>query len=382
MVSNAAGNFGADGGFSVDLSNAGLNKSVWLFADTFWVSSNSGRTNFINVRNTIAVQSGSGRNLSNDSFAFYQRGTNPNNPTDFLTPSLVTNYEDWTDHYWPLAGGYCGNSYSTYLFSVARTTMNTYTIGRHTGTPTSASSEHGVKDTIIWINNITNADPRQWNMQEIQWPFGERFINPTGQVIDLSDGFLYIMASYVDPTGTEPTYGLCLCRVPKNDVVITSGTPTFMRTELYMGSTIGWVKANWLQNTTDLGKIPSVLTASGGFFGNTFLGTGGGLGSVAKNSDGTFVEFEISTLNNVIKFRRSNKLTGTWSNFYNLYYLPLNTQGGNPAWYYMPWCHPEQNWTGKATDDLVLTVSNNLLSGSLRNDTSAYWLQVLRVTGL
>lgn len=381
MLSLSPGPWGGDGGNGIDLTNAGSNLTeLWVFNDTYCATSgNSTRVNPSSrfIRNCIAVQSGSASNdLSLNSFTYYFGGTAAN-PTSFINPT--SDYNGWASHYWLNGGGFCINPTSTYIFALPRASAITSTSGTF-------QAEHGYRTEVFWVNNVT-ADPNTWNFSGINWPWGQSGnggMSPSlgSQFIDLGDG--YITGTMSIGTG----FGVGLFRTPKSDLDATLiNLPTFMRTEFYMGPNLGWIKANALQNSTDLGQIPSVVPPiyeGFGFFSSDITG------SFVKLTDRT-VLFEMGTLapagsNPCLNYRASTSLSGTWGSQVPLYSPNTinngKTPGGSTLWTYMAYAHPTQTWTGQSTNDVLLTFSTNITSGSTTGDTSSYWVDVLRITGL
>ena len=356
------GAFGGDGGASIDLKNAGISGALWMFADSYWIVNgplstiparmNSNLVAAVLIHNCIALQTynGSGTNAYDATtckFRYYSTitGSSTTNDTvayfqpDTQVSGTVSGSQPWTSQYWIAAGtgGYCGNSYSTYISALSM-----------------KDKANGVKQSVFWINNIST-NPNKWNIQELDVaPFGQDLPVPTMSFFDpYADGYLYSLVSLGAGFTSSTVAGFGLYRIPKGDIVITSGmTPTFMRGEYFMGTGIGWVNASWLQNTTDLGQLPTVVHTSDADSAYP-----------AQLSDGSFVIPSVDwPYGFKLRIAQSDSLTSGWPDINNspvIMTLPYWDNLGAARWYYQPHIHIEQTWSGKQTDDIVISTAHN-----------------------
>lgn len=396
-TSHSAGNCGSDNGVSINLSklnNSSLGVALWLFSDTYWVAGNSQTRNFPSeckfIRSMVAIQKGSSRDLSLNDFTFYQgTGGTDTDPESFFTNDSV--YFRWPQ------SGFCGNRYSTYI-AVGHLDQDT---------------ESGNHQEMWRIKDIqsggTTIDPNAWEYDILELPFGEGEFAPGGDWHDGSDLFTGNDANYIYMTGGlrsrttssiaqslnyNKAGGTFMMRVPKSDIIVNSSTvvPTFANTQVYVGPTMNdWIYVNQFISNPDIGYpnaiVPSKYTTilDLGWFGEIAL-------DFMKKSDGNYILINDPSplAGTTICYALSSNLCSGWpdrtsawgAGWYNIITLSSITDEGNTQGAYIPAIHRNQTWTGISTDDVLITFSTNLLTGSQYSDITSYWIYPIRVSGL
>jgi hypothetical protein len=187
---------GGDGVYSVVL---GPKRIVWLFGDTILGKVKDGkRTNAVMVNNTIAVQTGRGKDAP---FRFVTGKTSDGKPASVFTPA------DGKGWFWPHAGLRIGDRFVVFLPQIEKTNN---------------PGVFGFRQIGQWLAVIANPDddPEQWKVKQHKLPFAEfgtERVRSWGSAVVEQHGQLYVFG-YEERGRGIGKRRLILARVPANKV--------------------------------------------------------------------------------------------------------------------------------------------------------------------
>jgi hypothetical protein len=326
----AAGYLGSDGGASIDL---GSSRVLWTFGDTFWATAaGQTRAQCQFLHNTIALQSGS-YDLSASTLTFYA-GTDGSSTTAFF---------DWRGDqsgaphwHWPLAGAMVDDKLLVFMSKIAPN-----------------GSSEGTQ--AVLVDNPTDT-PDQWTLSYVDCPSDLKGTRFGFSVWD--DGATWLYA-----WGYDPDLAWRIIRWPRTE----AKAGRLMNMQRWYGPAVGWSN-QWPPPTL----TSQVTTAPTQNSGNT-----------RKRSDGKWQQITIAEFpgQNISYAETATGPAGVFPAVSAIYALP---EAGDPTkTTYNALGHPEQTWSGKATDDLLVSYASNAFgTGSVLADMSVYFPKIVQVTGL
>jgi hypothetical protein len=370
------GFFGADTGDSVNMP--GLNKTMWLYSDTYWTTGAGGNRSSKNtfIHNSIAIQewAGSSPDLSVDTVTFYsgQIDTTDSDGTPRTTYTSAIHHFPPADWIWPEGGLY--RSDGTLLILGGRVSDNGNT---------------GVGGLCILVINPYDA-PKDWIITEIPTPFGEYVGGMGGSGLFLEGSYYYTVGG----AWGNGNRSVIVTRFPKGD--IEASVPTLMNAEWWCGNNFGWVGRNPYDPDFPINDQFKPFLAGSGYTIPDSQST------LHKNHNGDWLLTQGEQFSTPAGIRMRNlgsslanlNLTDNevLSNYGDLIYFPpsdVAVSSGNNIWLYSCKAHPEQTWSGQGAGEIVVTYANNIFEGGAyagnygpAPDNANYWVQTLRVAGL
>lgn len=324
-LSLAEGYMGGDGNVSIDL---GAGRVLWGFNDVIWATgAGQTRPGLPSFHNIIAIQTG--YDLSTATIAWYPQ-----------TNSAGAKYEQWPDFI-----SLDGSRNPLYRWTGAGCMLDDKLHVVSGASPTGGSGIQA--GAVIEIVDNPADTPDNWQWLTVPMAGGPQLYGQpnysSASMVDAGDGYVYIWASSTQ-TASEGA-GFYASRVLRTDA----------KTGMYMNPQWWCGVHGWAYENPDRRIVKQIVLPTVPWFTQ--------MATQHQRTDGDW-QFTATDSSHMMYALRADP-DGAWGTLTSAYTLP--DHGG--AIQYVGYAHPEQQWAGKNTNDVLCSWTPGLSSISQRPET-------------